>query len=51
MVKKPTGFLTSSKCLIDELNKKCDGPHDHVPLIAGRAADAAIYPELLCETV
>ena len=51
LVKKPTGFMTSSKCLIDELNKKCDGGSDHVPLIAGRAAGAAIYPELPCEEI
>ena len=33
-VKKPTGFMTSSWCIHDELNKKCDASfgHVHVPL-------------------
>ena len=51
LVKKPTGFMTSSKCLIDEFNKKCDGGHHHVPLMAGRAAAAQVYPEMLSESI
>ena len=51
LVKKPTGFMTSSKCLAEDLNRKCDGGHDHVPLMAGRAAAAQVYPEMLCEAI
>ena len=49
LVKKTTGFVTSSRCFVVELNRKCDGGHDHVPLMAGRAAAAQVYPEMLCE--
>ena len=36
-VKKPTGFITSSWCLAGGLNIQCDGKHDHVQLLGGRA--------------
>ena len=49
LVKKPTGFMISSRCLVEELNRKCNGGHDHVPLMAGRAAAAQVYPEMLRE--
>ena len=51
MVKKPTGFMSSSKCVCDELNKKCRNDHTHIPLMGGRAAGAAIYPKELCEAI
>ena len=49
LVKKPTGFMSSSGFILEELDKKCPGGHDHVPLVAGRAAWVAIYPKMLCE--
>ena len=51
LVKKPTGSMTSSQLFLNELNEKCPGEHDHVPLVAGRAACAAIYPEMCCEAI
>ena len=51
LVKTPTGVMTRSRCLIEEHNKKCDDGHDHIPLTAGIAAGAAIYPEPLCEAI
>ena len=51
LVKKPIGLMTSSKRFMDELNTKCEGGHDHVPLIAGSATGTAIYPELLREAI
>ena len=48
LVKKPTGFMTSSKCIAKELDKKCGGGHSHVPLMAGQAAAAHVYPDMLC---
>ena len=30
LVKKPTGFLSSSRCVRQELDKKCTGDHVHV---------------------
>ena len=50
-VKKPTGFMTSSRCISEELDKRCDNSHKHIPLVGGRAAGAAIYPRGLCEAV
>ena len=50
-VLKPTGFLTSSSCIAAELNARCVGGHDHVPLMGGRAAKAAIYPPALCRAI
>ena len=49
--KKPTGFLTNSAHIAEELNHRCPGDHVHIPLMGGRAAGAAIYPEKLCEAV
>ena len=43
-VLKPTGFLTNSKHIARELSRRCPRDHDHVPLVGGRAAAAAIYP-------
>ena len=51
LAKKPAGLMTSSKCLLELLNKKCDVGRDRTPLIAGRAAGAAIYPGLLCKAI
>ena len=50
-VKTPTRFMTSSKCIAKELDKKCDGGHSHVPSMAGRAAAAQAYPDMLCEAI
>ena len=50
-VKKPTGFLTSSRFVAEELNRYCDGSHDHVHLVAGKAAAAQVYPPELCKAM
>ena len=51
LVKKPTGFMSSSRFIRQELGKTCNGDHAHVPLVGGRAAGAQIYPPLLCEAI
>ena len=51
MVKKPTGFMSSSRCIIQELDRKCTGDHDHVQLVGGRAAGAVFYPQSFCEAI
>ncbi len=51
LVKKPTGFLTSSKYIAIELDKRCDGGHAHLPLVGGRATAAQVYPDMLCEAI
>ena len=50
-VQKPTGFLSSSRFVAEELNRYCDGSHDHVRLMAGKAAVAQVYPPALCKAM
>jgi hypothetical protein len=47
-VLKPKEFLTNCKQVARELLEICPRNHEHVPLLAGRAAAAAIYPHNLC---
>ena len=49
--RKRTRFMTNSRGIAQELNKKCDGSHVHQELISGRAKDAARYPRELCEAI
>ena len=49
--KKPTGFLTSSWAIAEELSRRCSGTHIHQPLIGDRAGKAAIYPEELQKAI
>ena len=46
-VLKPTGFLANCKHIARELSRRCPRNHGHVPLVAGRAAAAAIDPHNL----
>ncbi len=50
-VLKPTGFMTNSVHIANELQKVCPRDHTHVPLVGGRAAGAAIYPPGLCRAI
>ena len=50
-VLKPTGFLTNCAGIALELSKKCPRDHQHVNLVGGRAAGAAIYPPGLCRAI
>ena len=51
-VKKPTGFASNSFEILQGLAKECsDKDHQHVPLMGGRAAAAAIYPTGLCDAI
>ena len=51
MAKKPTRFMTNSRSVGHELSRRCDGTHQHQPLIDGRAKDAARYPPALCRAL
>ena len=51
LAKKPTWFLSSSRCVRQALNRKCTGDHAHVLLGGGRAAGAQVYPQMLCEAI
>lgn len=48
---KPTGFLSSSWCILEELSLRCDHSHPHQQLVGGRAAAAALYPPALCKAI
>ena len=50
-VKQPTGFLTDSWCIGEEVDRKREVGHVHGWLLGGRAAGAAKYPEALCEAM
>ena len=45
LAKKPTGFMSSSECIVQELANKCMGGHKHLHLMGGRAAAAQVYPQ------
>ena len=51
LVKKPTGFMTSSRCIAAQLDSRCDGSHEHVHLVGGRASAAQVYPDELCRSI
>ena len=48
LVKKPTGFMTNASELAKELAQECDGSHEHVNLLNGRARRAEVFPKMLC---
>ncbi len=43
--------MTNSRAVGKELKKRCDGSHEHQPLVDGRAKDAARYPKRLCQAI
>ena len=49
--KKTTRFLSNSWCILDELSTRCDKSHTHQQLIGGRAKQAGIYPDKLCDAI
>ena len=51
LVKKPTGFLTNSEYVKDQLSKTCQGGHRHVQLMGGRAQACQVYPEKLVRAI
>ena len=54
---KPTGWMSNSWCILEELNKLCtnkqgkEPKHRHVDLQGGVAKHAAVYPEKLCLSI
>ena len=49
--RKRTKFMSNSTCILNELNRTCDGKHKHQELTNGRAKKAAIYPVKLCKVI
>ena len=50
-VKNPTGFMTNSHFLKDQLSKKCMGGHKHIQLLGGRAQACQLDPDKLCRSI
>ena len=50
-VMKPTRWMSSSLCVLMRLEPRCPRNHEHVQLVNGRAAGAAIYPPTLCGNI
>ena len=48
---KPTRFMSNSKCILERLECRCDGTHEHQPLTQGRAEAAARYPKKMCDII
>ena len=48
LVMKPTGSMTNAEGIARELDERCDGYHQHVKLLNGRASRAEVYPDELC---
>ena len=49
--KKPTGLLTNSPYVAEEMGRLCDGGHQHVNLMEGRAKKAEEYPKAFCQAM
>ena len=49
--RKRTKFMTNSWWIAQELQRRCDGQHEHVQLLGGRAAQTARYTPELCKAV
>ena len=49
--KKPTKFMTNSRTIGVELQRRCDKSHEHQALVDGRAKMAERYPEGLCRAI
>ena len=42
---RKTKFMMNSPCIANVLKRKCGGSRKHQPLLSGRAADPAKYPD------
>ena len=51
LAKKPTRFMSNSRAMLRELDRQCQGGHEHQHLMAGRAAAAAFYPVKLLRAI
>ena len=49
--KKPRRFMTNSRAIGRELQRRCDKTHPHQTLVDGRASEAARYPDGLCRAI
>ena len=54
--RKPTGFITNAEEIAKELGKRCDGSHQHEPVLGSdqgglRSKQTQIYPEKLVDAI
>ena len=47
-VAKPTGLLTSCRAACSELSRRCNGNHEYIALVGGRAAVAQVKSPARC---
>ena len=50
-VLKPTAYMTNSPAMAQQLERHCDGSHQHVKLEGKLTRLAAIYPPKLCANI
>lgn len=50
-VLKPIGFMSNSPGVARYSSRRCNDDHQHVHLMGGRAAGAAVYPPELCRAI
>lgn len=48
---KPTGILTNSPKIAEQLSRRCRGTHEHVQLLHGLGKKAQVYPEGFCKAI
>ena len=51
LVRKPTGWLSNSPNILEQLNLRCTGDHEHQVLEGKHVAAAAVYPDALCRNI
>ena len=49
--RKPTSLLTNSKCIAEEMDRRCDHTHEHVPTLSGLPLKAQVYPKEFCKAI
>ena len=49
--RKSSGFASNSHHIVEELSRKCDKSHQHIPLIGGVARQTAAYPSGLVDAI
>ena len=50
-VKKPTGLLTNSNFLRNQISNKCLAGHGHIQRMGGKARMCQVYPDKLCRAI
>ena len=49
--RKRTRFMSNAGEVLAQVDRKCDGKHEHEPLLNNRAGPVAVYPDELCRAI